>query len=129
MPKLKPRIEFGWEGNTCFLKTNYPPSAEEMNAVESCLSFIKKVVERNFPYKELNFSVQAAPLEGDVYWYLPAAPLTSFSVTVNWEEFLLSLRRMVDRQESFHDFITDNACISTESAIKEFFKKALEVES
>ena len=129
MSKLKPRIEFGWKGNTCFLKTNYTPSTEEMNAVESCLSFTKKAVERNFPYKELNFSVQAAPLEGDVHWHFPAAPLTSFSVTVNWEEFLLSLRRMADRQEYFHDFITDNECISPESAIKAFFKKALEVES
>lgn len=128
MPKLKPRIEFGWENNTCFLKTNYPPSAEELDAVESCLSFIKKVVERTFPYKELNFSVQAAPLEGDVYWYFPAAPLTSFSVTVNWEEFLLSLRRMVDRQETFPTFVKEKNCISVEGAIRKYFFAALEVE-
>ena len=129
MPKLKPRIEFAWENNTCFLKTNYPPSAEELEAVESCLSFIKKVVERTFPYKELNFSVQAAPLEGDVYWYFPAAPLTSFSVTVNWEEFLLSLRRMVDRQETFPAFVKEKNCTSLERAIRKYFFNALEVES
>ena len=128
MPKLKPRIEFGWEGNTCFLKTNYPPSTEEMNAVESCLSFIKKAVERNFPYKELNFSVQAAPLEGDVYWYFPATPRESFSVSINWNDFMLTLQRMIDRLETFHDFITENAYTYPAVAIKAFFQDTLEVE-
>lgn len=129
MPKLKPKFRFGLEDGEIFMHTNYPPRGEDAEVAGQFLFIIKEVVGKEFTHHKLNFCITAAPLEGDVYWYFPAAPLTSFSVTANWEEFLLSLRRMVDRQESFHDFITDNVCISPESAIKEFFKKALEVKS
>ena len=129
MPKLKPKFRLGLEDGEVFLHTNYPPRGEDAEIAGQFLFSMKEVVGKEFTHHKLNFCITAAPLEGDVYWYFPAKPLTSFSVTVNWEEFLLSLRRMVDRQETFHDFIMDNVCISPESAIKEFFKKALEVES
>lgn len=128
MPKLKPRFRLGLEDGEIFMHTNYPPRGEDAEVAGQFLFSTKEVVRKEYPNHKLNLCITAAPLEGDVYWYFPAAPLTSFSVTVNWEDFLLSLRRMVDRQGSFHDFITDNVCISPESAIKEFFKKALEVE-
>lgn len=128
MPKLKPRFRLGLEDGEIFMHTNYPPRGEDAEVAGQFLFSTKEVVRKEYPNHKLNLCITAAPLEGDVYWYFPAAPLTSFSVTVNWEDFLLSLRRMVDRQESFHDFITDNVCISPESAIKELFKKALEVE-
>ena len=129
MPKLKPKFRLGLEDGEIFMHTNYPPRGEDAEVAGQFLFNIKDIVGKEFPHHKLNFCITAAPLEGDVYWYFPAAPLTSFSVTVNWNDFMLTLQRMIDRLETFHNFITDNVCISPESAIKEFFKKTLEVET
>lgn len=129
MPKLKPKFRLGLEDGEVFLHTNYPPRGEDAEVAGQFLFSIKEVVGKEFTNHKLNFCITSAPLEGDVYWYFPAKPLTSFSVTVNWNDFMLTLQRMIDRLGTFHDFITENACISPESAIKAFFKKALEGES
>ena len=128
MPKLKPKFRFGLEDGEIFMHTNYPPRGEDAEVAGQFLFSMKEVVGKEFTPHKLNFGITAAPLEGDVYWYFPAAPLTSFSVTVNWNDFMLTLQRMIDRLATFHDFITENACISPEYTIKEFFKKTLEVE-
>lgn len=129
MPKLKPRFRFGLEDGEIFMHTNYPPRGEDAEVAGQFLFIIKEVVGKEFPHHKLNFCITAAPLEGDVYWYFPAAPRESFSVSINWNDFMLTLQRMMNRQETFHDFITDNECVSPAVAIKAFFQNALEGEA
>ena len=128
MPKLKPKFRLGLEDGEIFMHTNYPLKEKDAEVVGQFLFSIKEVVGKEYPHHKLTFCITAAPLEGDMYWYFLTDPLTSFSVTVNWTDFMLTLQRMIDRLETFHNFITDNVCISPEYAIKEFFKKTLEVE-
>lgn len=129
MPKLKPRFRFGLEDGEIFMHTNYPPRGEDAEVAGQFLFNTKEVVGKEFPHHKLNFCITAAPLEGDVYWYFPAAPRESFSVSINWNDFMLTLQRMMNRQETFHDFITDNECVSPAVAIKDFFQNALEGEA
>ena len=128
MPKLKPKFRLGLEDGEIFMHTNYPPRGEDAEVAGQFLFSIKEVVGKEFTNHKLNFCITAAPLEGDVYWYFPAAPLTSFSVSVNWNDFMLTLQRMIDRLETFHDFVTKNAYTYPAVAIKYFFQETLEVE-
>ena len=128
MPKLKPRFRFGLENGEIFMHTNYPPRGEDAEVAGEFLFIIKEVVGKEYPHHKLNFCITAAPLEGDVYWYFPASPRESFSVSINWNDFMLTLQIMVDRLETFHDFITENAYTYPAVAIKAFFQETLEVE-
>ena len=129
MPKLKPKFRLGLEDGEIFMHTNYPPRGEDAEVAGQFLFSIKEVVGKEYPHHKLNLCITAALLEGGVYWYFPDTPLTSFSVTVNWNDFMLTLQRMIDRLETFHDFITENACAYPAVAIKAFFQETLEVKS